>query len=397
MEINIKKRTVFNFLLLLPFMEPYLFQVEYPQIHKLYWILKFISCAIIFVIKVISIEEKNGWQIYPIKIKQPVFLSWSIFWAYLLINTIIQGEMTKNFFVNIFSVLFVMWWLSENENSMRDFINVLLLWAEILIYLNLACMFIFPQGMYVSLSTGNATNWLLGYDNFFEQTFIPAYILSLIYAYQNKKYLRTIALIIAMHISAFITKPGVLVVSLAFMDICLLFGIYKLKNLFNLGTNVAIIFLTMIGIFFFNIQTKFWSVIFDLLGKDATFTGRTIIWTYIWELIKEAPIFGYGFSDGYIRLSKMNYILNGAFNAHNQILEFLWEGGIVLLLIFIVCTMATIKKSRQMTGPIAQFLVLGITTIFITFIVKAYIQTTPIFIFLLWGLMDYNSVLSDKI
>lgn len=394
MKIKISKKMVLNFVLLLPFMEPYIIQAENGQLHRFFLILKLMSCAVIFLPKIYKLT-RNKIRLNAIN---PVFISWAVFWLYLLANTFLQGDMTNNFFIGVISLLALMWWIGENKTNMHDCITVLMFWAEILIYLNFICMILFPSGMYVSASTGNSTNWILGYDNFFEQTFIPAYVIGLVYAYQNKKFMRTLVLIAVMHISAFITMPGTLVVVLLFMDILLVFGIYRFKKVFDLGLNTIIIFAAMNGILFFDIQTKIGSIIFELLNKDVTFTGRTVIWQLTIELIQESPIFGYGFSDGNARLAKMNYILKGAFNAHNQILEFLWEGGFILLILFIICIIASVKQLRKAFGKsvVAQYFVLGISAVLITFIAKAYIQMTPAFIFILWGLVDYVGILGDE-
>ena len=374
-------------------MEPYIISVEYGQLHRLFLILKLVSCSIIFIIKIYKLARNK----ICVSTINSVFVSWAVFWLYLLVNTFLQGDMTKTFLVNVMSILAMMWWMGENKTNMHDFISVLMFMAEILIYINFICMLLFPQGMYVSLSTGNSSNWILGYDNFFEQTFIPAYVIGLVYCHQNKKYIRSLLLIIAMHLSAFMSFPATLVVALFFMDLLLVFRIHRFKKVFNLGLNMTIILGVTIGILFFNLQTKVGSVIFELLQKDVTFTGRTVIWNLTIELFQKAPLFGYGFSDGDARLAKMDYILKGAFNAHNQILELLWEGGVVLLILFIICILVSAKqlmKASEKGDDIAQYFVLGLSAVLITFIVKAYIQMTPVFIFILWGLVDYVNLLT---
>ena len=37
-------------------------------------------------------------------------------------------------------------------------------------------------------------------------------------------------------------------------------------------------------------------LIFDVLGKDSSLTGRTMIWSYVTDKIGDKPILGWGFS-----------------------------------------------------------------------------------------------------
>ena len=75
-----------------------------------------------------------------------------------------------------------------------------------------------------------------------------------------------------------------------------------------------------------NIQEYFANFIINILHKDVTFTGRTDIWNEALFYLKNNFIFGLG------RLqSEKRTMMLGASSAHNQFLNFMFEGGIVLL------------------------------------------------------------------
>jgi len=102
---------------------------------------------------------------------------------------------------------------------------------------------------------------------------------------------------------------------------------------------------------------------FNALGKiernvsaDPS-SGRFVIWKESIELIKDKPLFGYGFSyfSNYVR---------GFGTPHNQYLEILFKAGVVGLLIYISCLVllwSFIKKRRCDFGPGgADFLCWGV-------------------------------------
>lgn len=70
-----------------------------------------------------------------------------------------------------------------------------------------------------------------------------------------------------------------------------------------------------------------------LFGKDLTFTSRASIWSQMIEMIKMQPVFGWG-SISEAQFSSMMGSL--AFvNGHNQLLDTVFRGGVVLLAVFI--------------------------------------------------------------
>ena len=82
-----------------------------------------------------------------------------------------------------------------------------------------------------------------------------------------------------------------------------------------------------------SIAVGFSDLFINILGKDVTFTGRTIIWSDTINFIKNNYLFGFGLEPSYLRVIKMNDI--SALNSHNMILEIIYNGGFVLFLVFL--------------------------------------------------------------
>lgn len=80
--------------------------------------------------------------------------------------------------------------------------------------------------------------------------------------------------------------------------------------------------------------------IFELLGKDSTLTGRTLVWPYAFDNILKRPLLGWGFCAFWSNLNPVAFEIAEAIrgenwytlalpNAHNGLLEFLLEIGLV--------------------------------------------------------------------
>ncbi len=53
--------------------------------------------------------------------------------------------------------------------------------------------------------------------------------------------------------------------------------------------------ITSLSIFLYTMAMSQSNIIFDLLGKDSSLTGRTELWTYVTDMIRESPWLGYGY------------------------------------------------------------------------------------------------------
>ena len=102
-------------------------------------------------------------------------------------------------------------------------------------------------------------------------------------------------------------------------------------------------------------------LIFDLLGKDQTLTGRTLIWPYVIDNISEQPILGWGFHAFWSTLnphaSQISNVLGWMIpEAHNGILEFLLQIGLVGTLFFMFLWVRNFAMALKcMNGPARQF------------------------------------------
>ena len=95
-------------------------------------------------------------------------------------------------------------------------------------------------------------------------------------------------------------------------------------------------------------------VIEDVLGKDVTLTNRTIIWSIVLLGFFESPIFGHGIADTVNLFYISGRWSEGYLSAHNQMLQSLYEGGILLFLSFIPIIWWLSNALKQCDSPISN-------------------------------------------
>lgn len=124
--------------------------------------------------------------------------------------------------------------------------------------------------------------------------------------------------------------------------------IFKLYNLFCLKSQIYVAIMVGLSLFIVAAAIKSWLV---GLVPDYSFSGRSFIWREVVQRFTESPIYGYGV-DG-VLLKPFWVGKNGGFNyAHNQIMQNLLDGGIILFVLFwmmILSVAHSINKMKNKT------------------------------------------------
>jgi exopolysaccharide production protein ExoQ len=107
-------------------------------------------------------------------------------------------------------------------------------------------------------------------------------------------------------------------------------------------------------------------LIWEFLGKDATLTGRTELWSLVIDNISEKPLFGWGFSAFWVPGNPVAMQIGQALNltvanAHNGLLGFLLDVGVVGTSLFVfLWARNLIMALKCMAGPAQQ---IGLTSV----------------------------------
>lgn len=203
---------------------------------------------------------------------------------------------------------------------------------------NLYSILRYPSGMYLTLFT---RNWLLGYDNLHYTYIFPLLCISMIYAeYKKIPFLVKFLIVMLFSASIYITWSAASVVAVTIWILLWLFmEIFHNTKILNINKMILIHSVFFVGIVIWRLQNIFSWLIVDILGKNLTFTGRTLRWDIAIQKIKEHPFWGWGVSSKDVMMS----VLNGFSHCHNHILQILYQSGIIGLVCFVI-VLFVIKK-----------------------------------------------------
>ena len=119
-----------------------------------------------------------------------------------------------------------------------------------------------------------------------------------------------------------------------------------------------------VGVVFFQIQEKFSWLLSGILQKDISLTGRTEIWDVALAVINKQLWFGYGYTNHGNFVALYDFVTSG----HSQMIQVLYYGGIVGLVLFLVLLFSVVRKAikahyKEISILLCTFVVIVIETI----------------------------------
>lgn len=324
--MKISKHNIINVLICSVFFPPF-FITYLPMASNIHWIVKLLVMA--FIVLVVIRENKY------LGLGSAVIALY--FLSFIVSTALNSGNVMKSVSAvlpQICFLLYVDWMLHKNPSRIVGSMSSLL---KFYIIANAVTLLFFPDGIgrylpgYDYMSVDSRMNWL-GLDNGYIKYFLIAIVL-FSFSMKGKNLYRNIWLCIMLATMIFVwSGTGVIVL---FFILAYMFFISKKKVSryidFRLCTLLGI--LAFLGIVIFRATDIFSNYIVNYLGKDITFTGRTLLWDQSMLLISKRPVIGYGVYDYELLISSAN---GQAYSAHNTVLQMMLMGGIISLLCFIL-------------------------------------------------------------
>lgn len=268
----------------------------------------------------------------------------------LLLITIIKDGEIYPCIIDFFSTVSVAMICDVCCEKKEIFYSAALFCFEIFIYINLLTEYIYyPDGMYISQYGRFVArqNYFLGFYNNHTQYFIPALLFAFLYLYYTGKKLRTYSLVLAIYVSAIRVWSGGVMLALSAMVIAYILS-KSLRKFFNYFQYWMLHIFFFIFIIIFKVQYLFKWLIDDLLGKWNSMTGRMTLWDAQIEIIVKALWFGHGRQSALFRGYECGIYWGG--HAHNMLLEILYQGGLVYLILFVNLVFITGKELYKCTN-----------------------------------------------
>lgn len=261
-------------------------------------------------------------------------------------STVLTGTFDSEFIKDIAAISsqiafcwFIYIFLKKPDSSWLAGLNSLL-W--VLIVLNFLTILIFPGGLYhygEGLTPATYRNWIFGYDNAHAQFFIYGIAVSALFEFKEKGIyfgFQTFFLYMICLISTIIVHAATSLLAMFALGVLLLLSRADAKgsfvNIASLSMIYAALWLFTLVIVceFIPMPDFIQSFLTGPLDKASLFAARPQIWSQALEFISQFPILGNGLENSDILQLKL---LNGS-GAHNEILGFAYEGGLIRIATF---------------------------------------------------------------
>lgn len=332
------KNKIANTVIILLFLLPYIYLPNYvlkgtPQkIFKTY-------SMIIYIFTILVYMKKNKFKLPSITILVAIMHLIPLVSTFL--NDKSQMEMAFKMFIGTISLsLLIDYNISNRE---ENFLKSVMILFGTLVLINISSFYIY----YPSMDPRQLYFYFLGNDNgSIYETFLFTYI-AIIYFLTYKKKIPTYfyAILIYIFLGYFYVHSGN---GMVCMLVTILFSIFYDLNVINKITN-PIGFLIVYIFFFLNIvvyrtNNIFVNFVLKKLEKSSTFSGRTFLWDKSFIYIKKHPLIGNGFES----VAKSTLKI-GKNKTHNMILQYLYNGGYLMIGLMIIILYKLMKRIKEST------------------------------------------------
>ena len=267
-----------------------------------------------------------------------------LFYSIIFFSTIINNGDLSTLIISFIKVISFSLLVNIGiHHRKEEFLGILGFIFFIYAAINLIFMIKFPEGTVIDYF------WFLGHKNGLIKWLLPgaAFIGLSSLIKKDRLSLFSWIYIIIMIFSIVISGSSTSLISIAIFAIVLLLTIKNINTtkLINPKTSIITNMIFFVSIIIIKLQKYFEYFIVHILKKGLNFTGRDALWDRILVYIQKKPLFGYGITD----LSTMQHQLQYTnTSSHNMILDFLYEGGIVCILILISIIILSYRKNKEL-------------------------------------------------
>lgn len=331
------------------------------QIHQILKIMKYIA-----ILGGVPMIFKIG---KPSKMLLSIYIfNFLIFISCLYNNNLSDGYFNTLLKITLVSIVAEYYMVAQNP---MDFIQVFFFFLLFSIIVNLCTIIVYPEGMYID-ERGWGYNYYLGFKNLHIYFFLPCMLILSVLQYYKYKKIKIIAylLLAVLVVSCILNHSTTSLIVVMVLSILFLFiGKIKLPKYYNLFV-VFFMFLILSVILIskgiLGDLVQYSEAIADKADKTGdSFASRILIWIDAIKAIKEHPIFGNG--NFCVSLGENDY-----YQMHNQYIDIVTQGGIVLSIIFILQIILLSKEMRKLHGIwLYNIFLIIFTAYFVEFMAEA--------------------------
>ncbi|MBE9046760.1 O-antigen ligase family protein [Pleurocapsales cyanobacterium LEGE 10410] len=290
--------------------------------------------------------------------------------------------------------------------TLSEQINLLTWTYGLLLILSILFALGVPQYGIMSGVHEGALRGVFTHKNQFGAFMAPGGVIFLLNAFRKNKYSWLYWCLLVLNCAAMImsqsaTALGTFTIMLI---LCLTYRIFRWRYEVMV---LAVLTITVIGFISLIVAAGYISSdsLFGSVGKDATLSGRTLIWQYVWDQIQLRPWLGYGLAafwngyngpSGYIQLATRIAVIY----AHNGFLDIWLSIGLVGLSVFVISFLGTLVRSlallRKTNTPEGFWPLLFLTYILLSNLTEGTISSFNTSFWAIYAAISYSLVIVES-
>ena len=260
-----------------------------------------------------------------------------------------------------------------------------------------------PEGLYVSDSAYGIHHacYLFGLDNQFGKIYFAGFALIWFFEerYKDTHFMSLSAFLLILYVYFKGNNGTGMMVSIVLILLVLVYNLKWLRWALSMKLFLALIAVLSFHIYsqngFMHSSGPLIEAVARFTQKSSTFSGRVPVWEAAAEKIRESPVFGYG------RVPENVHIWidgRGYYNAHNQVLQVLLDGGWIGLCTFAAPMLYTDRAGAKLVcrNPEIRILYIGVVTSLLYFMMEVGTMLPMFLCMLLVGLFGSQSAASEQ-
>lgn len=268
-----------------------------------------------------------------------IMLTVAIFCLIACLSSLVNENLSQDVIYSYVRIaLFAYYFEAQLERYPSRLLQVAFLVLAIICLWDVLSVVLNPNGLYQDVRyeneyyTASLNGWVLGLKNNHILWFLSLDVVSSLLDWDKRGSLRPSFRTVACYVATIVTTAAMgsststVVLSVLLVLLCFESFFSRANHFFN-PRNVC---LALLLIWAFLVLSSSVSVLNDFLmstfGKDASFSGRNLAWSETLQMFFDSPLVGHGTETAAQRalsLGSVEYV-----NAHNQILELLYIGGL---------------------------------------------------------------------
>lgn len=281
--------------------------------------------------------------LFSVKYKPSRFMILTIcYFAYLIAITFIYHNKAADVHL-IISNLKIVFMLCAIEYLLKrtpdSTINIMYFILITFVLIDFASIVLFPNGLYQTeqiwneWSSSQEAFWIYGNKNNRIYWYVLLSIITwLRYIFNNKSKVMVLITSGISIVAMMLVKSSTATIVAILVSVGVFYLTYKKQTNLNMNSyGILVIYVCITVLILLGSTSLLKPFVEGVLHKDMTFTGRSTAWERVLLLIASKPVFGWGVIDSETATGLLKSI---AFvNPHNQLLNCLWQGGIILVFI----------------------------------------------------------------